>query len=155
LDKPDTKSFFSASAKIEGENLVAMFSVGKQAPTGLVNGKFVVAIPGDEVVSVAIPFTVYVANDIDISPAKVYFTRKGDLLHAQVIVQAVDAGNVSPIELSWIGKTKGKCDFTVQDQNETQVIDITVSPNSVEGVDRLEISVAGGKTMKQLPVIFP
>ena len=155
LDETDAQRFFTATARIEGENLLATFMAGKESPTGLVNGKFVIGIPGDEVVSVTIPFTVYVANDIDVSPAKVYFTKRGDIFHAQVLIFANEVGTLAPIELNWIGNGRSKCEFTLQDQKETQVIDIAVSPETVAGVHQIEVSVAGGKTLKQLPVFFP
>ncbi len=155
LDKPDASRFFSATARMAGENLLATFVAGQESPTGLVNGKFVVGLPGNEVVSVTILYTVYVANDIDVSPAKVYFTKKGETFHAQVLVFAKEIGTLATIELTWIGSSRSKCEFTIQDQNETQVIDITVSPEAVEGIHQIEVSVAGGKTLKTLPVFFP
>ena len=155
LDKPEAQHSFNASASIEGENLLAAFKADKDSPTGLVSGKFVVGLPGDEVVSVTIPFTVYLANDIDVSPAKVYFSNRGNTFHAQVLVHAIEVGSLEPIQLTWIGRIRSTCEFTIQDQNETQVIDITVSPKAVEGIHQIEVSVAGGKTLKTLPVFFP
>ena len=155
LAKQEVKSFFSASARIDGETILATFKTNKDSPTGLVTGNFLIGLPGDEVVSVKIPFTVYVANDIDVSPEKVFFTKKDNKLSAQVLLFTSDVGHLDPTELTWIGPIRTKCEFTILDEQDTRIVNITISPEAVGKIQQVEVSVAGGKFLKLLPVYFP
>ncbi len=155
LTKQDTKSYFNASARIDGETIIAKFEANEDSPTGLVTGNFLIGLPGDDVVSVKIPFTVYVANDIDVSPEKVYFTKKENVFHAQVLLSTSDVANLDPTELTWVGTKRTKCEFTIRDQKDTRVVDITINPDSVGEIQQIEVSAASGKFIKLLPAFFP
>jgi len=155
LTKQDTKSYFNASARIDGETIIATFKANKDSPTGLVTGNFLIGLPGDDVVSVKIPFTVYVANEIDISPEKVYFTKRENFFHAQVLLLTNEVASLDPTELTWIGPKRTKCEFKILDQNDARIVDITISPETVGDIQQIEVSVAGGKFLKLLPVYFP
>ncbi len=155
LTKQDTKSYFNASAKIDGETIIAKFEANKDSPTGLVTGNFLIGLPSNDVVSMKIPFTVYVANDIDVSPEKVYFTKKENVFHAQVLLSTSDVANLDPTELTWVGSKRTKCEFTIRDQKDTRVIDITINPDSVGEIQQIEVSAASRKFIKLLPAFFP
>ena len=155
LGDKDNSRFFSADAKIVGEVCKATFKTNADSPTGLVRGNFEIGIPGSDTVSIKVPFTVYVANQIDIFPEIVYFTQRDETLHAQVLVFSNDGSSTDPIRLTWIGKKRTECKCTILDQQDTQVVDLAISPDAVEGIQQIEVSVANGKYVKILPVFFP
>lgn len=146
--------YLKATAIIEGVTCTVTFVSESKSPSGLVSGQVNVSIPGS-VASLGVPFTIYIINDFDLSPMKLFLTNKDGQYFGQLMLSTNDVSKIDPMKLTWKNAKLTPCEFEYLDQGDVRVINILVEPDVVVDPIHLEILAAGASYVREIPVYTP
>jgi len=144
----------TAAARITGTKCIVSFQASKEIEAGTAKGSVEISIPGNDTVSLSVPFCVILNESLAVSPSKLFLTPANDAMSAQLLMSTEMPELLNGLELTWLGESRLPCAIEKEFQAGVCILTIRVDEVAVKGVTHLEIATASG-FLKRLPVFFP
>jgi|694.fasta_scaffold56995_3 hypothetical protein len=173
VQRSHAKEYLSAKVQLDEDRCEVLFTALEDTPAGLYPGHVDITSSIAPEVSLEIPFTVYVNNEIVITPKSLYFTKSNGKLKGTLIVESMHpaiesvnkdltatglqhAGDSNSIELYWIdGNNREPCPFQLDGDPGSRILTIELPATSEVKSKFLEVVCRGGRFTKRLPVFSP